>query len=224
MKYSQTEQAYQRLRAEILECALMPGSGITEAGTVERLGVGKTPVREALQRLVREGLVLVVPRQGYFVAPISLQDVEEVFTLRALVEPEAMALAAGKLEPSLLRHLHQLAKAGYDPSNLESVQHFLRINTEFHSQIARAAKQRRLADVVEQALSESRRLVVFGMLLAPRSEEAKTEHEALLAALEQNKPDLVRQIASAQIAASRAMVLASLRQSHSVLNAPIHAV
>ena len=218
---SQAEHAYQHLRTEILECRLMPGTRLTESHTLERLGFGKTPVREALQRLVNDNFMVVIPRHGYEVAPISLRDVEEVFGLRAIIEPQAVVMAIGKLETKTFKHLHQLAKTGYDPQNPQSIQAFQQANTEFHSIIAKASGNRRLAAIVEQCLAESQRLIQFGMLIQPRSEEATHEHEDLLRALEQNDQYAVLDIARRQIEASKQMVLQSLLTSNVVQNAPI---
>ena len=218
---SQAEYAYQHLRSEILECQLMPGTRLTESGTLERLSLGKTPVREALQRLVNDNLMVVIPRHGYEVAPISLRDVEEVFGLRTIIEPQAVVMAIGKLEKKTLKHLHQLARTGYDPQSQKSIQAFQQANTEFHSIIAKASGNRRLAGIVESCLAESRRLIQFGMLIQPRSEEATHEHEDLLHALEQKDKQAAMEISIRQIQASKQMVLQSLLSSKGVQEAPI---
>jgi DNA-binding GntR family transcriptional regulator len=218
---SQAEHAYQQLRTEILECQLMPGTRLTESLTLERLALGKTPVREALQRLINDNLMVVIPRHGYEVAPISLRDVEEVFGLRAIIEPQAVVMAIGRLEPKTFKHLHKLAKTGYDLQNPKSIQAFQQANTEFHSIIAKASGNRRLAAIVEQCLAESRRLIQFGMLIQPRSEEATHEHEDLLEALEQKDQQAVLSIAKRQIEASKQMVLQSLLSSRVVQEAAI---
>src|SRR5882757_9697413 len=80
------ESAYAQLRAEILSCELPPGAEIREAELAARFQVSKSPVRDALMRLEREGLVITIPRQGYRVAPISLADVQDMFHLRGVLE------------------------------------------------------------------------------------------------------------------------------------------
>jgi DNA-binding GntR family transcriptional regulator len=107
---SLAEKAYHRLRLAIVECQLAPGERLTEAAIAQRLRVGKTPAREALRRLVLEGLAGVTPRHGYTVAPITLRDVQELFDLRLLLEPAAAALAAGHREPAALSRLRKLSR------------------------------------------------------------------------------------------------------------------
>src|SRR6188472_2376900 len=70
---SQSDQAYEQLEELIVTLQLPPGSDVTEAKLVERLGIGRTPVREALQRLARENLVVALPQRGYLVSHIDVR-------------------------------------------------------------------------------------------------------------------------------------------------------
>jgi DNA-binding GntR family transcriptional regulator len=218
---SLAEVAYQHLRTAILDCSLLPGERVTEASEMARLELGKTPVREALQRLVREGLVVVMPRQGYQVAPITLRDVEELFGLRMVVEPAAVALAAVRLTPTELARLEKLCHAGYDTHDPASLRSFTKLNREFHAAIAWASGNRRLAELVERLLVETQRLIHYGMLLRPRSEEAVHEHEELVAALTLRDATKARSICEAQIEAARRMVFDSLTSASSLREMPI---
>ena len=74
------ETIYDALRADILKLKLPPGTEIREAELASRFEVSKSPVRDALMRLERESLVITTPRQGYRVAPVSLADVQDMFT------------------------------------------------------------------------------------------------------------------------------------------------
>ncbi|HLI06788.1 MAG TPA: GntR family transcriptional regulator [Ktedonobacteraceae bacterium] len=91
---SLTDAAYETIKRLIRTCALAPGSRITEKQLAEDLGYGKTPVREALARLVNENFVRVIPRSGYEVTPLTLRDFQDIFELSRIVWPAMMALAA----------------------------------------------------------------------------------------------------------------------------------
>jgi len=84
------ETVYEQLRADMISCRLAPGTEIREAELAARFEVSKSPVRDALMRLEREGLVISLPRQGYRVAPVSLKDVQDMFHLRAALERACM--------------------------------------------------------------------------------------------------------------------------------------
>src|SRR5215212_10425841 len=80
------ETVYEQLRADMISCKLAPGAEIREAELAARFDMSKSPVRDALMRLEREGLVITLPRQGYRVAPVSPGDVLDMFHLRAALE------------------------------------------------------------------------------------------------------------------------------------------
>lgn len=88
------EQVYRDLKTLILDNGLAPGASLIEKDLSERLGASRTPVREALQRLAREGLVRLVPGRGAFISEISIPDVIELFQMREALEPYAVRLAA----------------------------------------------------------------------------------------------------------------------------------
>lgn len=99
------ELAYQSLRSDIMEGMLAPGSVIAEVGQSERLGVSRTPVREAISRLLAEGLAEPAPGRGVIVAPISLANVYSLFELRTSLDCTAAALAARRGNPLTFRQL-----------------------------------------------------------------------------------------------------------------------
>lgn len=90
----QSDVAYLRLREDIVSLSMRPGEPLPESATAARLGVSRTPVREAIRQLAQENLVIVIPERGAFVAPVSLDDVVELFQLRQALEPFSAQLAS----------------------------------------------------------------------------------------------------------------------------------
>jgi DNA-binding GntR family transcriptional regulator len=215
------EQAYQRLRLAIVECRLAPEQHLTEALIAQQLHVGKTPAREALRRLVLEGLARVIPRHGYTVAPITLRDVQELFDLRLLAEPAAAALAAGNLEKAFVADLKRLSQVGYGRRGRDAVRRFVRANSEFHAQIAHLSGNRRIAQLIMQLLAESERLINFGVLLRPQSERTVDEHRRLFEARASGDSSSARRIAEEHIRATRQMVVESLISDTHLREVPI---
>lgn len=202
--------AYEAIKRDVVRGALAPDTQMTESELAERYRIGRTPVREALNRLVQEHLVRVLPHRGYFVAPISIQDVRDLYEVRLLLEVEAVRMAAGQVDPARLRSLNELCQAGYDPADPDSVEGFLRLNTEFHVTVARASGNRRLADLLTPLLDEMERLMHVGLRLRNRTFEMAHEHKDLVEALVAGDREAAAQIATAQIHSSEKMVFAAL--------------
>lgn len=218
---SLTDEAYAILKDEILECRLVPGERLTEATVSARLEIGKTPTREALRNLVRDGLVQVVPRHGYRVTPITLSDVQELFGLRLVVEPASVVLAIAYLTDTQLSHLETLAEVEYIPGDRNRMRDFLQANIEFHYTIAIASQNNRLAELVKQLLIESQRLINFGVKHHPQREQTRREHRQLCVALRDRDPKTAQQLAEDHLHATQQMVLDSLIINTSLREAPI---
>ncbi len=222
-RVSYADQTYEHLRQEIVECRLPPGRRLTEASVAELVQVGKMPVREALQRLVLEGLVQVIPRHGYRVAPITLREVRELFALRLVVEPAATERAAGRIDAVESAALRKLSDIGYTLTGREAVRRYLRANTEFHTRIAQCAGSRRLADLVAGLLRESERLITFVLPTHPRSAPTVAEHRRLLGALVRGEGKAARRLAEAHIRSTETMVTEAILAHAEVEDAPIEA-
>jgi len=143
----QSDTAYERLRQMVIRGALKPGALIEEAAEMERLGVGRTPLREALQRLAHEDLIEVVPRRGYFVTTISAAEMFQIFEARLNMEIQAVRLAAARATPDVVtaqRALLDEARAGIAVDNRDPAWN-LDIDERFHGLIAAASGNRYLA-------------------------------------------------------------------------------
>ena len=150
------------------------GERLTEAQLGRELGLGKTPIREALVRLIHDRLVRNMPRHGYEVTPITLADVEDLFRLRRILEPAAMELAAGRIDPPLRDRLQQLCRAAsYSPGDPKSVDAYRQANHEFHVLVARASGSPRLADAIERLEEESDRVFNLGLMFRDRGETVR---------------------------------------------------
>lgn len=189
MSFSET--AYSRLRTLILSGQLPPDSVITENAMVARLALGKTPVREAMRRLVLEGLLDVTPRLGYTVSGISQQDVNDIFQLRVIVEVAAAQLAVDHMTAEALERLQALSTSGYDPDDPDSMQRYLAENAEYHDIIGTLSGNRRLADLIRRLMLESRRFVQIAHLTRAHGEEVVLQHVAIVGAFRAGDRDAV---------------------------------
>jgi DNA-binding GntR family transcriptional regulator len=193
-------EAYAVLKGRIIRCDIQPGARLTEIQLVRQLGLGKTPIREALVRLIHDGLVRNIPRHGYEVTPITLGDVDDLFRLRLILEPAAMALAAGRVTGPLRDRLQVLSRLeSYSPGDSKSVETYRRANREFHVLVARASGSRRLAEAIERLEDESDRMFNLGLAFRNRGERVRLGHQRILTAILAGDAELARRHAIAGI-------------------------
>lgn len=179
------EQAYARLRREILSCRLPPGAEISETDIAEHLQMSKSPVREALGRLRMEGFVRAYPRRGYQIAPLTLSDLKELLELRTILESGAVTLAAGRITPEELAQLVQLADAeDLGPVDAgTSLDAFVDANRTFHAAVSRASGNRRVYEQVIHCLDGLERFFYVGARSRDISPQTRAEHAELIDAL-----------------------------------------
>jgi DNA-binding GntR family transcriptional regulator len=172
---TQTEIAYRALLEDIVTLRLGPGEVLAEDALRQRLALGRTPIREALQRLATQRLVIVIPRKGVMVSEINVTDLSEIYEVRSPLEGVAARLAAerfgsGELAPEVDRDLAAIA-ATDDFLALNAIDHRL------HRAIHRLARNTYLLGTLDWYLTLSYRLVLAaGRRLSrpPASELAET--------------------------------------------------
>jgi DNA-binding GntR family transcriptional regulator len=184
MSPSLTDRLVIQLRAAILTGRISPGSIVVEPRLAEEYSVSKTPVREALRLLTSQGLLTVLPKKGYLVRTMGLNDVQETLDLRMLLEPHAAAAAAGFLPQQLTAQLRQLldTQAALSPADPLGA---MNAAQEFHQAIAEASRNSRLADSLRRCFDETARAhhVLPGLQHYMGAPTELAEHEAIYAAI-----------------------------------------
>lgn len=201
---SAKQRVYRLLKADIVRGVFDMGERLNENQLSLRYRVGKTPVREALGVLQQEGLVEAVPRVGYLTSQVTLQDVEDIFDLRKVVEGAAAEKAATSITEDTLRRLEQF-HWDYDAGDRQSYLRFLEENLEFHCTIAQASGNQMLVDIVARLLEQMQRLVILRLDISGSLDELVDEHRRLLVALRQRDP-----------AKSRAHMIADVNNTYQV--------
>ncbi|MGH2774954.1 MAG: GntR family transcriptional regulator [Actinomycetota bacterium] len=176
------QQVYETLEELIIYGLLTPGQHLVEADLAKRLGVSRIPVREALQLLHSNGWVELRQRQGAFVHRPTLQEVDEVFRVRTLLEVESARIAATNATKESVRQLRRTTKAGAKALAAGDEQALVRLNSEFHAQITALAQNRVLAEMIGRL--DKRIRWYFSSVARTRGEDSWKEHEVLIDALE----------------------------------------
>jgi DNA-binding GntR family transcriptional regulator len=179
---SQSEAAYLRIRDRIVSLDMPPGSVVQEARLREELEIGRTPIREALQRLALENLVRSIPHRGTFVTDVNITDLARITEVRVVLEPHAAKLAAERLAASdrlAIQELLDFLEAGGATDQRE----LMRLDQRIHRQIYRAARNSFLESTLERYLNLSLRLWYLVLDHEVRLREAVAEHVELLRAV-----------------------------------------
>jgi DNA-binding GntR family transcriptional regulator len=182
---------------------------------MEKYNVGKSTCRIALARLVQEGFVQSIPRQGYIITPITLKDVEELFALRLILEPAAAKLAAGKADVRALSEIEAvIRKTDSRARDKEKrIGIFWDANREFHLSIAAASGNTRLVQNIATLLDEMRRLVALGYGQQGASPAIADDHIDLVNALRAGDGKLAEQISYRHVEKFKEMTLARVMES-----------
>jgi DNA-binding GntR family transcriptional regulator len=209
---SLTTQAYELIKQQIITCEIAPGEQIAQAQLVEKLGLGISPVRDALQRLTQEGFVQPIPRFGYLISPVTISDVQEIFELRSILEIAAVRLAAERGSDESIKKLVQEANFTYIYHNRETYTAFLNRNDQFHNEIAKISGNQRLVDAVSKVLGELMRVFHLGLDLRDSAEEMREEHIELVNALTLHDVNRAEAIIRKQISRSQERIIEALMQ------------
>jgi DNA-binding GntR family transcriptional regulator len=205
------KQVYNLLWQRIVRHQLRPGDKLSDVRLSEELGVSRTPVREALQRLAQEGIVRAESRRGFFVAGFSSQDVREVYDVRTALEVLAVRLALPALADvqieaaqAALDAVAQRVAAGDEGAN----EAFLAVDRAFHDLLIETANNRRLAAMMASLQAQVRVFQFYGIHFRDLTETSIAQHQAILAALRRRDPVAAEQAMTHHIQDVKARVLA----------------
>lgn len=186
---SLSEQAYQRIRQQIIQLDLAPGDVVREDELREQLDIGRTPIREALQRLAREHFVQVIPRRGMFVTAIDVSELSTLLETRFVLEPYAARLAAARGSSDQWDEMAaELANA--ELTSLPARQ-LMTVDRRCHEIMWEAAENRFLLDTLDMLYAQSDRLWHQYLSDVPDMSHAVTEHIEILDALRSGDSDRV---------------------------------
>jgi DNA-binding GntR family transcriptional regulator len=178
-----TDRVYLTVKEAILDLKFRPGSPLVEDDLARQLGTSKTPVRDALLALERDGLVTKIAYKGTYVSEVSLKDATEIFELRAVLEGLAARLATPALTAQDLAEAGRLLDAADEARERGDAEAASTYGARFHQLMHENADNGRLKPILEKLEEQLRRLRRLSDLVAGRLEKSAYEHRQILAAL-----------------------------------------
>lgn len=174
------EAVTEALRARILSGDLAEGRQLRQEILAAELGVSRIPLREAFRRLESEGLVTIVPHRGAIVPALSLDEIGELFDLRAMVEPDLIRRAVRRLEEQDLLEAERILEEYIAAFARRDVVAWGTLNTQFHLALYQPAQRRRSLAFAHSLLDQTDRYARMQLLLTSGQSRAQEEHAALL--------------------------------------------
>lgn len=192
MNLTDAEKAYNAIKDQIIQLQLEPGSVITETQLMDHLGIGRTPIREALKRLQAENLVVLSPRRGMFISDIAITDLIQLYEMRLELEPLCARLAAQRIKPDQLVQLRALADEFKQHIPTEKKQ-LITLDCRFHSLLAEASQNKFLKNELEHLHNLSMRIWNLALDSAASEEVNVEAHLDILSAIEAGDPRLAEE-------------------------------
>jgi len=198
---------YERLKQAIVQGDFDPGSRVVESRLAAALGISRTPVREAIHKLEREGLLRQDPNRGFFVEGLGRADIEETFGIRSVLESYAARLAAirhleGELQP-LEAKLGEYQKC-LDRGNLGALP---QINTEFHDLLYGLSRSPRLIKMINGLRDHIYRYRVVLLKVEEMAELSHADHRLMLMAMKQRDAERVERLVKDHLLRGQDIVL-----------------
>ena len=216
-KGSRPVEILERLRGLILTGEYGPEERLIEEQLAQRLGVSRTPVRQALTMLEAEGLVEIAPNRGATVCSFSIEDVWDIYDLRAVLEGHAARRATGRIEGGELERMRKLARemeglAGRFDDHEEEIRVLVALNQEFHGTIVEASRNRRLQRLINRTVEIPLMFKAFFWYTPHERAISNQYHRRILEALEKGDADRAEIIMREHVYEGRNFVIRALEE------------
>lgn len=206
---------FNTLRQAILRGELKPGERLIEIQLANKLGVSRTPIREAIRKLELEGLVLMIPRKGAEVAEITEKSLRDVLEVRRALEELAVQLACEKITKEEIRELERVAKEFQQVVNSSDITEIAEVDVCFHDIIYTATDNQKLIQLLNNLREQMYRYRVEYLKRDGVFPQLIAEHEAIIRHIENNEKEKATEVMCRHIDNQVETVIDVIRAKHS---------
>ncbi len=200
------DRATEIIRERLITLEYQPGHVLNQERVSAQLGIGRTPVSQAFERLALEGMVEVLPRTGIMVKPLIPGDALDLFEVRLSCETLCARLAVERGTDEEIARIVDLSR-GDDEGSLPGATSYMNNDRDFHRAIARAAHNAVLTDVLRRVHDQVLRFIFFAAGSRNRSPDARVEHIEIAAAIADRDADRAEELVRAHVASSRRQIM-----------------
>lgn len=193
------EVVFKSVRGAILSGVLKPGERLMEVQLAEKLGVSRTPIREAIRKLELEGLVIMMPRKGAYVADLSIKDITDVLEVRAALEGLASGLAALRITDEEIEELKLTALHFHQAIEADDFDRIVEMDIEFHDRIFKATRNEKLLQITNSLREQVQRFRIMYINESNKSKDLSKEHFEIVEAISKRNMEIAEKIAKRHI-------------------------
>lgn len=188
------EKAYNEIKFRIITCRYRPGEVLSEAAISAELKIGRTPIHQAIHRLMMDDLVSILPRKGVMVRPVSIDEAMEIVGVRLVTEGYCARLAAERADETELQRMSAIVEESEEATTKRDVERLMLLDREFHETLARAARNKVLADTLRNLHERSLRFWFISLRDPDHHRRVLTQHRAIVEALQSRKPETAEHV------------------------------
>ena len=207
---------FENIRTAIMDGTLKAGERLMEIQLAEQLGVSRTPVREAIRKLELEGLVIMLPRKGAYVASISKKDLFDILELRVGLEGMAAYYAAERITKDEIKELERISAVLKDLADKKDLENMLKVDEEFHNFIFEITGNARLKSTMLDIWEPDYRFRLKYMSEYSSAVNIVEEHSKIMEALKKGDGDLAEKLAKEHIERTEQFMVEELMQDETV--------
>ncbi|MBE9532279.1 MAG: GntR family transcriptional regulator [Proteobacteria bacterium] len=202
------ERIVEFIKDAVISGSLKPGERVPESEIAERFGISRTPIREAFRQLESEGFLMMTPRKGAVVSPITDKDVREFYAIKSLLEGYAAEQACIELTDKEIKKLQDLNDEMEKNEDKGNVKNFFKLDNQFHEVFIKASRNEKLCALIHQLVEQFERFRITALSLPGRMHNSVAQHKEIIEAIEDKNVALVSKLVRAN-AESNCEVLVS---------------
>ena len=206
------EQVHKRLKDSIVNEVLPPNKRLIEEKIAAEMGTSRTPVREAMQKLEKEGLIHKLPRGGYAISVITISDIEEVFGIRSILEGHAAYLATLRVTDEDIKALEEIVRKEEKRLTEKNTDELVTLNTEFHEKLYKAARSAKLYGMINDLRDYIYRFRIIIFRYPDMAEISIQDHKDMISLMKAKRATKVERLVRKHIIRGRNLIKKKIKR------------
>ncbi len=188
------EIIYEDIKAKLINGKFKANEVLKEEELAGKYKVSRTPVREALQLLVKDGFLIHKRKVGYIIKPLTKNELKEIVGIRSVLESYAARLTTENYNRRLIEKLEKLVKKTEECLKEDNIQKFFKFNWEFHYELYRSSGNKKLVEIIDNLRENFQRYSRLLLNIASMPYESLSDHKEMLKAMKEKNPDKVEKM------------------------------